>query len=142
MAGKGGKIPGAGRKKGSKTKTKLAKIEAARAEITGDLMPLDVLLKAMRQYDAEGNIQQATAVAEVAAPYCHAKQASVTTTSTTTAELTLTIKRDSNFYRNADRLLANGTGASDADSAPPRTHEGGGVRPALGQNGAGANGSP
>ncbi len=80
MAGKGGKTPGAGRKKGSKTKTKLGKLEAARAAITGDLMPLDVLLKAMRQYDQDGNTQQATAVAEVAAPYCHAKLAALQVT--------------------------------------------------------------
>lgn len=79
MAGKGGKTPGAGRKKGSKTKrtSKAAREAAAKAAESGELMPLQVLLKIMRQHEVAGLLQAAVDVAAIAAPYCHAKLSAV-----------------------------------------------------------------
>lgn len=144
MAGKGGKNPGAGRPKGAKTKktNKIAKAEAAECAVSGELMPLPLILQVMREHHKAGRIEQAMAAAEIALPFCSAKMVTATTTATTTAEVTLSIVRDSNFYRNADRLLTARAGTPGTDPAPPGPNEGGGVRPALGQNGAGTNGSP
>lgn len=47
------------------------------------------------------------------------------------------VKRDPNFYRNAERLSSLRNGAPDAGAQASGPDEGGGVRPALGQNGHG-----
>jgi hypothetical protein len=91
MTAPGGPRPGAGRKKGAtnkKTKEAIAKAEA------GGAMPLDIMLKQMRKYDALADklsktlgatgeqVQAAEALAAErardASPYLHARLQSVT----------------------------------------------------------------
>jgi len=67
----GGRRPGAGRKKGSqssKTKARLALVERLNA---GALTPLEVMLAAMEDALACGNMHAAAAFAKDAAPYMH-----------------------------------------------------------------------
>lgn len=74
MAGKGGAMPGAGRKKGSLSKkTVLIAEKAAKEGIT----PLEVMIQAMREvYDKEG-APAAVPFAKECAPYMHPKLANV-----------------------------------------------------------------
>jgi hypothetical protein len=72
---RGGKRNGSGRKKGAATKKTRA--IADRQSASGKIMPLDVMMDAMRDlYDA-GNRVAAAEVARHAAPYCHARLSSV-----------------------------------------------------------------
>lgn len=72
---RGGKRPGAGRKPGAVTKLTRKFADAAAA--SGDVLPLDVMLTAMREHYAAGRLDEAAKVAEKAAPYMHAKLAAV-----------------------------------------------------------------
>ena len=72
--GHGGKRPGLGRKKGSLAK-KTREI-AARAAEQG-ITPLEVMIRAMRQYLEEGRLDKAAAVAKDAAPYCHPRLSAI-----------------------------------------------------------------
>ena len=68
---RGGHRPGAGRKKGSqssKTKARLAVVERLS---TGAPTPLDVMLAAMEDALARGDMSAAAAFAKDAAPYMH-----------------------------------------------------------------------
>jgi hypothetical protein len=75
----GGWRPGAGRPKGSRApqkktcKTNALALQAAAAGV----LPLEVLLRAMRQAWAAGDLDQACVYAAQAAPYCHPKIAPV-----------------------------------------------------------------
>ena len=72
---RGGARPGAGRKKGAATKkTRAVAVQAAAEGIT----PLEVMLEAMRQHHAAGNLSEAVEVAKLAAPYCHPRLSTVT----------------------------------------------------------------
>ena len=71
-AGKGGKRPGAGRKKGEPNKRTAAVLKAV--EESG-LTPLQYLLQVMR--DPTNEPRERTAAAVAAAPYVHSKLASV-----------------------------------------------------------------
>ena len=72
--GHGGLRPGAGRPRGSKNRRTLAVLEQATAE---DLeLPLPRLLRRMN--DPLLDERYRDALAAIAAPYCHAKQATVT----------------------------------------------------------------
>lgn len=66
MAGKGGKTPGAGRKKGSRDK--FQKAEAKKA-IGDGLTPLQFLLGIMN--DESADKRDRADAAKAAAPYCH-----------------------------------------------------------------------
>jgi hypothetical protein len=68
---RGGKRNGAGRKKGAKT-------QRTRKTKTVGIMPLDVMLEAMRQSYEDGETAAAAAYAKDAAPYCHPKLAAIT----------------------------------------------------------------
>ncbi len=71
MGEHGGRRPGAGRKKGSqssKTKARLALVERLSA---GAPTPLDVMLAAMEDALARGDMPAAAAFAKDAAPYMH-----------------------------------------------------------------------
>lgn len=70
----GGKRAGAGRKKGSLTKKNRDIAEKALAD---GITPLEVMLKAMRMKADDGDWTGAAAIAKDAAPYMHAKLASV-----------------------------------------------------------------
>lgn len=79
----GGRRPGAGRPKGAKDNTGS---RAARIELTKQIaekaakegvMPLEVMLTAMRQAWNEQDRDKAVSYAEKAAPYLHAKLAAV-----------------------------------------------------------------
>jgi hypothetical protein len=71
---RGGRRPGAGRKRGSLSKltTQIAAREADKG-----VTPLEVMLQAMRAWHAEGKLSLAVAVAKDAAPYCHARLSSM-----------------------------------------------------------------
>lgn len=81
---RGGKRPGAGRPKGAKEGSPTKR--AIRREMTERIvenalsegvMPLEVMLAAMREEWNKGNKQLAAEFAKDAAPYCHAKLASI-----------------------------------------------------------------
>ena len=71
---RGGARKGAGRPKGAATKRSR---EIADRESQKGLMPLEVILKAMRKYAEEENWDAAAAFAKDAAPYMHPKLASI-----------------------------------------------------------------
>jgi hypothetical protein len=72
--GHGGRRAGAGRKPGVANKRTRAIVAAAAAE---GVMPLEVMLQAMRAAHAAGDLAAAAAFAKDAAPYLHPKLASV-----------------------------------------------------------------
>jgi hypothetical protein len=72
---RGGARNGAGRKRGSRLASRTRKI-AERAAEEG-VTPLEVMLKAMKAYLAEGNLDKAAAIAKDAAPYIHPRLAAV-----------------------------------------------------------------
>jgi hypothetical protein len=81
---KGGRRQGAGRPRGAKDGSSTAR--AARLELTKQIaeraaaegvMPLEVMITAMRQAWAEADRDKAVSYAEKAAPYLHAKLANV-----------------------------------------------------------------
>jgi hypothetical protein len=63
---RGGKRAGAGRKPGAATKKTRAFADQAAAD--GDLLPLEVMLNAMRAAVLEGNVPFAVSIARDAAP--------------------------------------------------------------------------
>lgn len=72
---RGGKRPGAGRKKGGVTKATVYRQEMmARAAAEG-ISPLEVMMAAMREAWEAGDKDKAVQVAEKAAPYIHARLA-------------------------------------------------------------------
>lgn len=71
---RGGKRPGAGRPKGSKTKRKAA--TCAKAEAEG-LTPAQVMERAMLNHARAGRWDKAAAIAKDLAPYVHPRLASV-----------------------------------------------------------------
>ncbi|TIN80716.1 hypothetical protein [Mesorhizobium sp.] len=72
--GRGGKRKGAGRKPGAATKRTRAIADKATAE---GLTPLEVMLKAMRAHVKNDKLDEAASIAKDAAPYMHAKLASI-----------------------------------------------------------------
>jgi hypothetical protein len=82
----GGRRPGAGRKKGtqsSKTKARLALVERLSA---GAPTPLDVMLAAMEDALARGDMPAAAAFAKDAAPYMHPRLQAVVHTQNPTGK--------------------------------------------------------
>jgi hypothetical protein len=88
--GSGGSRNGAGRPRGSRNKTTIARESALKdawtesyknmtAEQISNLQPLDVMLIAMRLEFAAGDTKQAAIIAERAAIYCHAKRSAEAT---------------------------------------------------------------
>ena len=71
---RGGLRPGGGRPKGAKTERTRAIAE--QVALTG-LTPLEVMMEAMRHYQAIGNRDKAVAIAKDAAPYMHPRLATV-----------------------------------------------------------------
>lgn len=69
MAGTGGKRPGAGRKKGT---TDAVKREVLEKAAKGGIMPLDYMLKVLR--DENALVERRDDMAKAAAPYLHKKQ--------------------------------------------------------------------
>lgn len=70
---RGGSRPGAGRAKGAVNKETAAKIEAVKA--SGLEMPLDYMLRVMN--DTSADHDRRADMAKAAAPYCHARLATV-----------------------------------------------------------------
>ena len=64
----GGKRPGAGRPKGAVTKKTQ---EIAERALAGGVSPLEVMLRAMRDAYAQGDLATSAGFAKLAAPYCH-----------------------------------------------------------------------
>lgn len=71
---RGGKRIGAGRKAGAATKRTRAIADKATAE---GLTPLEVMLEAMRRHAKDEKWDEAASIAKDAAPYMHAKLASI-----------------------------------------------------------------
>lgn len=71
---RGGPRQGSGRKKSALTH-KTRKI--AEAVIKDGLSPLEVLVKAMRHFDGKGEFKDAAEIAAKAAPYMHARLATI-----------------------------------------------------------------
>jgi hypothetical protein len=71
----GGKRPGSGRKRGSVTKVTTE--EAQRFATDGEVTPLEVMVRAMRWHYEKKRYDRAAAIAKDAAPYMHARLASV-----------------------------------------------------------------
>lgn len=71
---RGGKRIGAGRKAGAATKRTRAIADKAAAE---GLTPLEVMLRAMRSHAEKDKWDEAASIAKDAAPYMHAKLASI-----------------------------------------------------------------
>lgn len=74
---RGGKRPGAGRKKGSVTKATVYRQEMLAKAAAEGISPLEVMMSAMREAWEAGDKDKAVQVAEKAAPYIHAKLAAV-----------------------------------------------------------------
>lgn len=74
---RGGKRPGAGRKKGSVTKATVYRQEMLARAAADGISPLEVMMSAMREAWDAGDKDKAVQVAEKAAPYIHAKLAAV-----------------------------------------------------------------
>jgi hypothetical protein len=74
MAGHGGRREGAGRPKGSRNKRQVLDPERQAIRESGEVLPLEFLLKAMR--DVTRPIELRLFAARVAAPYLHAKVSS------------------------------------------------------------------
>ncbi len=70
----GGKRPGAGRKRGSLTKRTRAIAEKALDE---GILPLEVMLKGMREHAANEDWDKAHVFAKDAAPYLHPRLAAI-----------------------------------------------------------------
>lgn len=71
---RGGKRQDAGRKPGSATRRTRAIADLAAEE---GVLPLDVMLDAMRTHHAAGDLDRAAAVAKDAAPYLHPRLSAV-----------------------------------------------------------------
>lgn len=88
---RGGKRQGAGRKKGSVTKRTREIAERALAE---NISPLEVMLVAMRKALDANNLDAAARYAKDAAPYCHARFASVEHSGKDGGPIAITISPD------------------------------------------------
>jgi hypothetical protein len=78
MAARGGRRPGAGRKKGVQSQATKKRKEYVRQIVEeGNLMPLQVMLEAMQQTYKTGGAVAAVPFAQAAAPYIHPKLAAV-----------------------------------------------------------------
>ncbi len=73
----GGKRPGSGRKKGSGTKKTLKTNVLAEKAAGEGALPLEVLLRRMREADNAGHTAIACELAIAAAPYCHRRLAAI-----------------------------------------------------------------
>lgn len=71
---RGGKRPGAGRKKGSATKRTRAVADRAAAD---GVTPLEVMLAAMRDHYKAKHLDEAAKIAAAAAPYMHPRLSAV-----------------------------------------------------------------
>jgi len=107
-AGSGGARPGAGRKPGSPTKRTSKTTEIAEKAAGEGVLPLQVMLEAMRAHYAAGDLDRAAVFAEKAAPYQHPRKSAVTVEGGANP-LEVRIVRDRDFYGTADRLSAGGT---------------------------------
>jgi len=79
MAKVGGRRPGAGRSRGS---ANIRTREIADQAALNGVTPLEVLLRAMREAEAAGDLDRAAYFAKDAAPFCHPRLSSIRTTGT------------------------------------------------------------
>lgn len=75
---RGGRRPGAGRPKGSLGKATMLRNAMALGSPGATIEPLALMLEAMRDAYANGDMKTAFAYAEKCAPFCHARLQSVT----------------------------------------------------------------
>lgn len=117
MAGKGGKTPGAGRKKGSLNKRTVAIAEeAAQKGIT----PLEVMLEAMwflykKENAKEANgvgAVRAAAMAEKCAPYMHPKISNIELTGKNGGPVEFSNLSDVEIDRRLNQLIGSKVGES------------------------------
>ncbi|HMF19652.1 MAG TPA: hypothetical protein VKE98_20770 [Gemmataceae bacterium] len=104
----GGKRTGAGRKPNAATQ-RTSKTTAIAEKAAGEgVLPLQVMLEAMRAHYAAGDLDRAAAFAKDAAPYQHPRKQAITVEGGATP-LEVRVLRDRDFYGTADRLSAGGT---------------------------------
>ena len=96
---KGGKRPGAGRPIGAATKRTREIADKAAAE---GLMPLDVMLRAMREHADAERWDDAAAIAKDAAPYLHPRLATVDHQGKIEASVTVRVIRFSDLLQVRD----------------------------------------
>jgi len=111
----GGRRPGAGRKPGTATQRTKKTTEIAQKAAGEGVLPLQVMLEAMRAHYAAGDLDRAAAFAKDAAPYQHPRKQAITVEGGETP-LQIEMTRSQDFYGNLHRLPAEGNGASDAHS--------------------------
>ena len=119
-----GKGQGAGRPKGAKNKKTQELI--ARAE-AGGVMPLDVLLYAMRLHYAAGEYDKAAEIAKDAAPYLHNRRAAVVVSGPEGGPVQAEVKHDATDelrqYADAIRALVAGElGSPSVGRVSPNGH--------------------
>jgi hypothetical protein len=86
-SGRGGARKGAGRKPGGANK--LTREIADRMAAGQMLSPLQVMLEAMGDAHSQGDYEASTKYANMAAPYCHPRLASIDQTSSSNISVTL-----------------------------------------------------
>lgn len=113
MAGKGGAMPGAGRKKGSLNKKTVLIAEKAAAN---GITPLEVMIQAMREvYNKEG-APAAVPFAKECAPYMHPKMANIELTGKNGGPIEHSNMTDVEIDRRLSELI--GTKVGESQSIP------------------------
>jgi hypothetical protein len=114
--GHGGKRPGAGRKRGnlSKRTTEILQADAA----SGEIMPVEVLLFAMRHHFAAQRYDDAASIARDAAPYCHPRLSAVAV-SGGESPVRLELVEEIVHVNHADGPQTNGEAAPCSVRLPP-----------------------
>ena len=126
----GGYRPGGGRPKGSKDKKNRNEgVAIAKSEKS----PLSVMRDAMEEQYRQGNLAAAAAFAKDMAPYCHARLTAMQVTGPAGGPLQVVYASD--FYANGDAAPALAAPAAGPVLAGPV--QAAGLRPEVGENGAG-----
>ncbi|OQW71651.1 MAG: hypothetical protein BVN33_14565 [Proteobacteria bacterium ST_bin13] len=113
---RGGARPGAGRKKGSVTKATVYRQEMFARAATEGMSPLDYLLGVMR--DPGQDDGRRLDAAKAAAPFVHARLASIEHSGSIASKTTYEMTDD----ELAALALASGSGASESEESPPLSH--------------------
>jgi hypothetical protein len=104
MAGKGGRMPGAGRKKGSvNRKTREIANKAAESGIT----PLEVMIQAMREVYEKDGAPAAVPFAKECAPYMHPKISNIELTGKNGGPVEYSNLSDSELDRRLNSLIGH-----------------------------------
>lgn len=107
----------------TKRARQVAKHKREKYASDGQELPLDVLMRAMRGSLASGNLKEAAAYAEKAAPYMHPRLSSVDATHKHDFSRLSEAELDAELAAlGAGALVGAAVGAEEADEASPTTH--------------------